>query len=83
MNYAWIITFDHLEGRAVEISGPHDATFTKDDVLDLGREFTLHDGDGALYFTGKLLGGDGFEPLDDYGAPAAGCTEIRYGGKPL
>lgn len=45
--------------------------------------FRMYDDDGELYFEGILLGNDeseeeGFAPLDDYGTPDSGCTEIRY-----
>jgi hypothetical protein len=44
--------------------------------------FQMLDDDGELYYTGVRAGesqyDDGFEPLDDFGKPNAGCTEIRY-----
>ena len=40
-------------------------------------EVTGFDDDGELYFEGYLLGGDGFEPLDDFGRPDSGCTAIK------
>ena len=49
--------------------------------------FRMYDDDGELYYTGVRTGESddsgygsehGFEPLDDYGTPNAGCTEIRY-----
>jgi hypothetical protein len=47
--------------------------------------FRIYDGDGELYYTGLRTGDadpygseDGFEPLEDYGTPNAGATEIRY-----
>jgi hypothetical protein len=47
--------------------------------------FRMYDDDRELYYTGVRTGqGDdhgseeGFEPLDDYGTPNAGATEIRY-----
>jgi hypothetical protein len=47
--------------------------------------FRLYDDDRELYYTGLRIGEadpdgseDGFEPLDDYGTPNAGATEIRY-----
>lgn len=49
--------------------------------------FKMYDDDNNLYYSGvfaevtpepdgTML--DGFEPLDDFGTPNAGCTEIRY-----
>lgn len=46
--------------------------------------FRMYDDDGELYYTGVRTGDagpwaeDGFEPLDDFGTPNAGATEIRY-----
>jgi hypothetical protein len=38
----------------------------------------MFDGDGELYYSGTIWGDfDGFEPLDDFGTPSAGCIEIK------
>ena len=49
------------------------------------RKFKIYDDDGELYYTGLYigpddgdLGDDAFGPLDDFGMPNAGATEIRY-----
>ena len=50
--------------------------------------FKMYDGDGELYYTGRMITDEGkteeayFGPLDDYGMPNAGCTSIRYYGTP-
>jgi hypothetical protein len=39
----------------------------------------MYDDDGKLYYAGTIWGDyDGFEPLDDFGMPNAGCTSIEY-----
>jgi hypothetical protein len=39
----------------------------------------MFDDDNILYYEGRILGNyRGFEPLDDYGMPNAGCTKIKY-----
>lgn len=44
--------------------------------------FKLYDDDGILYYTGEIFGEyDGFEPLDDFGAPCDGCTGIKIDGE--
>jgi hypothetical protein len=53
-----------------------------------GHPFRLYDDDGDLYYSGRIvfdpptsvtaLGNAAFGPLDDFGGPNAGCTEIRY-----
>ena len=50
--------------------------------------FRMYDGDGMLYYTGRMLTTEGdteracFGPLDDFGKGNAGCTDIRYPGHP-
>lgn len=90
MSYAWIIDTDHQPDRtappgtnsnAKGVSGPRDSTFLLLSDLELGQgeRFRLYDDDGELYYSGRIVGVyDGFEPLDDFGAPNAGATEIRY-----
>jgi len=58
-----------------------------------GRTFRIYDDDGEIYYTGRIVSVDGigrdgepvdgdeetvFGPLNDYGAPNAGATEIHY-----
>lgn len=44
----------------------------------------MYDDDGVLYYSGMIWGEyTGFEPLDDWGAPNAGCTSIKINGKEL
>jgi hypothetical protein len=88
-SYAWRITYDHLESKYVHIFGPHNATEDQLNILgargkyaDKLIRFRIYDDDGELYFSGYFLGDseseDGFGPLDDFGAPDSGATEIRY-----
>lgn len=92
-NYCWVITADHLhtgeewETDATGTYGPRGATLEqRQRALEHGREFTMHDDDGEKYYTGKLWTKNepgterDFVPLDDFGMPNAGCTEIRYNG---
>ena len=78
-NYGWIITEDLLNND--------DGTTGPIDILSEinirlingeGREFRLLDDDNILYYRGRLIGGNGFEPLDDFGLPNAGCTTVQY-----
>ena len=56
-------------------------------VAGEGLTFKLYDDDDELYYTGRIVGvGDdtrslpeeALAPLDDFGAPNAGCTMIKY-----
>jgi hypothetical protein len=90
--YGWIITRDVLfkkenneewETDETWTMGGHDTTFTKEEILK-GVKFQKFDDDMNLYYEGKIVGDyDGFEPLDDFGMPNAGCTLIWYDGKRL
>ena len=77
--YRWIITKDYLN-EGLEISdvgreGPHNLN----PEVDLSEtQFRMYDDDGELYYEGAIFGDfTGFEPLDDFGTPNAGCTEIK------
>lgn len=74
--YIWQVTYDHLEGEVVNVVGPHDAD--KNDLTLCTIPFRMYDDDGVLYYAGAMSPDcEGFEPLDDYGMPNAGCTMIR------
>lgn len=79
-SYGWVITRDYIdEDQAVGTMGPRGCTFTKEDIAINGKKFRMYDDDNELYYEGYLVGiCDGFEPLDDYGTPNAGCTYIQY-----
>ena len=84
----WIITHDHIKDENDKVGdagtyGPGETTLTPEEIEKFGRVFKIYDDDGELYYTGKIIGGDGFEPLEDFGTPNAGATEIRYNGKRL
>lgn len=77
MSYAWTITRDHVGTDAAGTTGPRNAD---ESLLTVNAErFRMKDDDGVLYYEG-VIGGDhyGFEPLEDFGMPNAGCTTIEY-----
>jgi len=88
-SYGWVITkdffFQQVEGTksSVGIMGP--SNVSKDIIKRLnngeGIKFRLYDDDGALYVEGlQITNGDEeseFAPLDDYGTPNLGCTELK------
>jgi|APSaa5957512576_1039674.scaffolds.fasta_scaffold00033_6 hypothetical protein len=78
--YAWIITESHLESLKDELGtlGPGGAVYSEEEITEFGRKFEMYDDDDILYYTGYICGEyDGFEPLDDFGMPNAGCTSIK------
>lgn len=90
--YGWLITKDHLAEEFGEgdgrkgVAGPRGLSAEMLERLKgtHGYTFTMYDDDGVKVYTGKYLGPIDYVmgPLDDFGMPDAGCTEIRYPGKP-
>ena len=86
MSYAWKIITDHLDGEETNTSGPYSITVEQQAELDSGKgaPFQMFDDDGNLYYSGIIIGKfSGFEPLEDFGMPNAGCTAIKLSGKYL
>ena len=81
---AWAVTYDHLEGKESKVSGPRGVTLSHSEIVNHpdAQKFRMLDDDGNVYYTGFcIVGGEyesDFAPLDDYGAPNAGCTGIQY-----
>ncbi|MCP4570567.1 MAG: hypothetical protein GY841_23530 [FCB group bacterium] len=79
----WIITKDIIcDGDDDGVRGP-----TTPEGLDpkaLPYRFKMYDDDGELYYEGRASS-ESFDPLDDFGTPNTGCTEIKYskGGGPF
>lgn len=76
-------------GNAVGLTGPREAAETVPAAW-IGHEFKLYDDDGELYYTGMLYFDPKYEdvdpevwfcPLEDFGTPNAGCTEIWFKNK--
>jgi len=85
--YAWIIDRDLLaESGGYDsdrgVVGPHDAAeqWLTELQCGSGEFFTMGDDDGTPYYVGRIIGVyDWTEPLDDFGAPNAGCSWISRG----
>ncbi len=92
--YAWIIDTDDIGGEpsAIGKSGPRNAPdeLTSRLARGEGEHFELYDDDYELYYTGRLVAIDDelddeeacSGPLLDFGMPNAGCTYVRYPGRP-
>ena len=79
--YHWMIdrAYGPCRSEKLPIHGPNDCDV--DEAFGANAErFLMMDGDGEIYYGGLIQGADylGFEPLDDFGAPNDGCTEIHY-----
>ena len=90
----WTITKDHIadpgakqpsNANAVGIVGPRSSTLTAEQIIahPQGRKFCMKDGDGDVYYEGIMVitndgDDDEFGPLDDFGRPNAGATDIEY-----
>ena len=77
----WKITWDHTESpperRVIESSDFDAEVFAKTPV----HSFKIYDDDGELYLFGYSTDDSDFAPLDDFGMPSYGATEIRYQNK--
>jgi hypothetical protein len=84
--YGWIITWANPEvfgedNKEVGTVGPRNNPFPDEKMKAEGKEFQIFDDDGIHYYSGFYIGLDDeslFGPLEDYGTPNAGATEIRY-----
>ena len=80
--YYWKIT--HASKRLdlndeVGTVGPYNAD---ESITENKGRFRMKDDDGIIYYHGEIYGDyDGFEPLDDFGMPNAGCISIEYNEK--
>jgi hypothetical protein len=72
--------------NAVGMVGPCNAKLTAAQIIahPEGRKFRIKDGDGEVYYEGVMVVTDDdgeeteFRPLDDFGKPNAGATDIEY-----
>lgn len=79
--YYWKITqmYDCIVEAGDEPVGPYNADET---ITTNKAPFKMYDDDGILCYHGEIYGEyDGFEPLDDFGAPNDGCTAIKINGE--
>lgn len=80
----WIITRDVLAeefGSNFNAVGRGSFGVERIDKSTLTEKFRMYDDDGVLYFEGlsdDATSQAAFAPLDDFGQPDSGCTEIRY-----
>lgn len=71
---AWKITKDFIDGEEEGVEGPRNCVWKNGPRY----RFRMLDDDGELYYEGESDSRFNFAPLDDFGMPNAGCTEIRW-----
>jgi len=81
MKIMWCITKDNVDTER-ELTASVHFNLGKKATKKL-RKFRMYDDDDVLYFEGRgncldHEDGTGFEPLDDFGTPDAGCTRIDW-----
>lgn len=91
VKYGWVIDKDHLFDPNAHSDrddkgtmGPRDISPEHQEMLKKGegKKFKMYDDDGELYYEGRIVGEcNELEPLDDFGMPNAGCTDIQYKNK--
>ena len=71
----------HYEECDAGTYGPYPDCY---DGFNNSKAWKMYDDDNILYYSGVIYGDyTGFEPLDDYGTPYAGCSEIWINGERL
>lgn len=82
---AWYITKDKLHEECGGIDSIDQAGQWngKEETLEEAKQkckyaFRLLDDDGEVYFHGRSSNNSSFAPLDQFGMPGYGCTEIQY-----
>ena len=82
--YYWVIDRDYLAEPGAQPGTNENAVGIRSTqpfpTLNRSKRFVMKDDDGVAYYSGRLAGGCGFEPLDDFGMPNAGATEIWING---
>lgn len=85
--YEWAITKDYVgdNSKTIGIVGPRGATRSAREIADHpeSKQFRLVDDDGVILVGGYIVENrpdycHGFEPLEDFGEPSLGATEIYY-----
>ena len=79
----WRVTKSWIEDgpdkpKDMDITGPRNCPDDAEDGDFTWTKFRMYDDDGTLCYEGRMNEHcDGFEPLDHFGMPNAGCTELR------
>jgi len=84
----WAVTRDHLENKDVFVWNGRESKEEIERALKSSNamKFRMFDDDHELYYSGKMISKNGsspfesediFGPLDDYGMPNAGCTQLE------
>jgi len=77
--YGWIVTDCPVEPSQQGITGPHDNTFSREQMVLRGQQWKVFDDDREFYAEGFIAGDyNGFEPLDDWAGPSLGAVTIKY-----
>ena len=88
-SYGWLIHRDHIHNADCMVVGPPDIDPDTEALLLRceGLPFRIYNADSRLCYSGLMVEPGCTEaddllhraaPLDEYGTPAAGATEIRY-----
>lgn len=81
-NKSFVVTHDYLDPNS-EFTNATTAQLRQIKKHGFTCHFKMYDDDGIHYYSGYLLGKyegceQAFNPLEDYGMPNAGCTDIKY-----
>jgi len=77
-SYYWKIESDYVGTDAEGVEGPSGCDTS---MRTNPGCFAMYDDDHEFYYEGMIYGDyNGFEPLDDFGRPNAGATQIMING---
>ena len=75
---SWYISFDKIDdGDALDNWNGAEATL-EECRKNCTHKFRMLDDDDEIYYIGYSDDSSSFEPLDDFGLPNAGATNIQY-----
>jgi len=82
ITHSWIeevgVVGDERKKTPIDVVGPRTCPPDEDDHKFKWTEFRIYDDDGELYYEGIMNEHcEGLDPLDDFGTPNAGATELR------
>ncbi len=72
----WAITKDH--GVVNDCTNATEEQIKELKKRGLVHHFKMYDDDGECYYSGYSNDDSSFDPLDHFGMPNAGCTELKY-----
>jgi len=75
---SWYISKDEIDDGTAVGQWQGDEYTLEECKENCSIAFRMLDDDREIYYHGKSSDSSSFDPLDNFGTPNAGCTEIQY-----